>query len=89
MERPLARRDIDVELGKASEGRRTLRIAFLRRARRLWYRGEPLHSALSSLFLGRWCMGMASRGLLASQPRVESILRVELRELRYVDFSSN
>src|SRR6266702_595072 len=86
---PLPRCDIEVEVGRISEDRRMLRIAFLRWARTLCCCREPLRSPLSLLLLRWWCMGMESRGVLASQPRVGPILRVELRELRAAGFSSN
>src|SRR6266404_3620781 len=86
--RPLPRYGIEVEVGRLSEDRRMLRIAFLRSARILCCCSEPLRSPLSSLPL-RWCIGIESSGALASQPRVGPILRVELRELKGEGFSSN
>ena len=84
--KPLLRCDIEVEVGRISEDWRKLLITFLRLARKLCCRSEPLRSPLSLLWR---CMGMESRGVLASQSRVGLILRVELRELRVVGFSSN
>ena len=49
-ERPLARRDIDVKLGRVSEDRRVLRIALLRWVRRPRC-GELFHSVVPLLLL--------------------------------------